>query len=92
MMTPDERRRRAYLAARVRHHGDEDAAVREIRRGMSLELVCELMDSRGFTVEDIIAFRAAEAPPFTPRQEAVLRPVLSAGELPEPAGVPRSAA
>ena len=77
MLTPEERKQRAYLAARARHHGDNDAAAREIRRGMSLELVRDLMNRHGFTAEDILRFRTDEAPPFTASQEAVLRPILS---------------
>jgi hypothetical protein len=78
-MTPEERKRRATLAIRTRWHGDDDAIVREIRRGMSLELVRDLIDQHGFTVEDLVQFRADEAPEFTEAQKAVLRPILSRG-------------
>jgi hypothetical protein len=78
-MTPEERKRRATLAIRTRWHGDDDAVVQEIRRGMSLQTVRDLIDKHGFTVEDLVQFRAAEAPPFTTAQENVLRPILSRG-------------
>jgi hypothetical protein len=78
-MTPEERSRRATLAARIRWHGDDDAAAADIRRGMGLELVRSLIDEHGFTVEDLIQFRADMAPPFTEAQKNVLRPILSRG-------------
>lgn len=76
-MTPAERRRTAGAVALRRHDGDRAAALAEIRSGMSLELVRELIARHGFTAADIIALRADQAPPFSTAQEASLRPALS---------------
>jgi hypothetical protein len=76
-MTKEERNRRGLQAALELHDNNEVAARAELRRGTRPELNCLLLDKYGFTVHDLSELSADWAPEFSPRQEAILRPILS---------------